>query len=117
MTATEVIGIIDDLKHNTYKTQDKLRWLAALERNIRLCILENYEDCPADTPFWPDAPLLAEAPYDEMYIHYLSAQMDYHNGEFDRYNNAMAMFQSVYDEFRRAVNRAHTPRGAKFRYF
>ena len=64
-----------------------------------------------------DTPLLAEAPYDEMYIHYLSAQIDYANCEYDRFNNSNAMFESAYSAFRNAYNRDHTAKQRKKKYW
>ena len=42
---------------------------------------------------------------------------DYLNGEIDRYNNAMAMFQAALDDYARHYNRTHLPLGARIRYF
>jgi len=54
--------------------------------------------------------LLIPFPYQDAYIKYLTAQVDYHNGEFDRYNNAMMMFNTIYQQFADWYNRAHIPR-------
>ena len=121
MTIAQAIERIDDLKYNTYSTHQKLQWLNQLEQMICCNILATHEGAavPAafddDTPM--DTPLLAQAPYEELYIHYLAAQMDYHNGEFDRYNNTMAMFQALFDSFCAAYNRKNTPKSARMRYF
>ena len=115
MTIREAIEQIDDLKHNTYTAHQKRQWLMELESRLR-SLLER-RGIPAPMAENVDAPLLAQPPYDAMYIHYLSAQMDYHSEEFDRYNNAMAMFSAVFDDFRRTVSRATSPDGARCRYF
>ena len=115
MTIREAIEQIDDLKHNTYTTRQKQQWLMELESRLRETLARCGESAPAAENL--DAPLLAQPPYDAMYIHYLSAQMDYHSEEFDRYNNAMAMFEAVFDDFRRALSRACSPDGARLRYF
>lgn len=57
-----------------------------------------------------DRVLLITHPYEDVYIKYLSAQVDYHNGEFDRYNNAMMMFNTIYQAYVNWYNRAHVPR-------
>ena len=121
MTIAQAIERIDDLKYNTYSTHQKLQWLNQLEQMICCNILATHEGAAApaafddDTPM--DTPLLAQAPYEELYVHYLAAQMDYHNGEFDRYNNTMAMFQALFDSFCAAYNRKNTPKSARMRYF
>ena len=41
----------------------------------------------------------------------------YANGEYGKYQNAMAMFNSAYGTFERFYNRNHMPKGTKFKYF
>ena len=122
MTIAQAIDRIDDLKYNTYSNHQKLLWLSQLEQMISTNILDTHEGATApftgfddDTPM--DTPLLAGAPYEELYIHYLAAQMDYYCAEFDRYNNTMAMFQALFDSFCAAYNRKNTPKSACMRYF
>ena len=43
--------------------------------------------------------------------------MDYHNGEYGKYNNAMDMFQAAYRGFENYYNRTHMPKGSKIKYF
>jgi hypothetical protein len=54
--------------------------------------------------------LLIPPPYDDVYIKWLGAQIDYHNAEFDRYNNGMVMFNAGYQSFVDFFNRTHMPR-------
>ena len=68
-----------------------------------------------DTPL--DTRLLVPAPFEEMYLHYMLAQLHYHNGEYDRYNRAMEQFRAVWDAFVNFYNRTHTPLGQRYRYF
>lgn len=53
--------------------------------------------------------VIAESPYDKLYIHWLEAQIDYANGEYPKYHNSMTMFNESYDEFAKWYNRAHMP--------
>jgi hypothetical protein len=57
-----------------------------------------------------DTELLAAFPHDGLYVHYMAAQIDYHNGEFDRYNNGMVMFTVAYQAFADAWMRNHMHR-------
>lgn len=54
--------------------------------------------------------LLIPFPHDDVYLKWLGARIDYHNGEFERYNNAMVMFNVEYQSFLASYNRAHMPR-------
>ena len=60
--------------------------------------------------------LLVPVPYDEMYLRWLEAQIDYHNGEYDKYNNAIIMFNTVYEAYQAFYTRNHLPvvRGKRF---
>ena len=91
---------------------------------------ENQEDTPAETPAETEeavpaledtvignTELLVGEPYDEMYIHWLAAQIDYHNREIDGFNSTNAMFDAVYSAFRNAYNRSHMPLGTAKRYY
>ena len=61
--------------------------------------------------------LLVGEPYDELYVHWLAAQIDWNNMEYASFNNTNAMFESVYGAFRNAYNQSHRPLGAQKRYF
>jgi len=61
------------------------------------------------TPDDGEKVLLVGEPWDEMYVHWLSAQIDWYNMETDGFNNSNAMFESVYQDFCRAFNRSHMP--------
>ena len=56
------------------------------------------------------APLLAPAPYDGLYRHYVEAQIHYANGELERYNNAMALWNNGLMTLRDYWCREHLPR-------
>lgn len=54
--------------------------------------------------------LLAPAPYDGLYRHYVEAQIHYANGELERYNNAMALWNNGLMTLRDYWCREHLPR-------
>lgn len=121
MTIREAIEAVDRLKPNAYPEEDKLRWLSDLDGTITKELLQTHaggED--AEPPVYTEndynKPLLADDPYCGIYIHYLFAQIDYHNGEFARYNNAQAAFNTGYTAFAAAYNQAHTPTGHTILY-
>ncbi|MFR6561688.1 MAG: hypothetical protein ACLUR5_06635 [Eubacterium ventriosum] len=53
--------------------------------------------------------LYAEQPYSDMYIHYIMAQIDKYNEEYDRYSNHMALFNEDYSEYENQYHRTHMP--------
>jgi len=48
-----------------------------------------------------DIELLVNPPHDKLYRSYLTAMIDYANGEYDKYANTMQMFNMEYNEFKR----------------
>ena len=120
MTAMDAIREADRLRPNSYPTEEKLRWLARLEARIREEILLHYE--PETTaaqeaaPEPPDRRLCVETPYDEMYVHWLCAQMALFEQELESFNAANALFEAVFARFRNAYNREHRPKVREKRY-
>lgn len=61
--------------------------------------------------------LIVGEPFDEMYVLWISAQIDWNNMEYESFNNSNAMFESVLLDFKNAFNRTHRPKGAQRRYY
>ena len=61
--------------------------------------------------------LLVPEPYDEMYLRWMEAQIYYYNGEYDKYNNAIDLFNTAFEGYKNYYNRTHKPKGQKFKYF
>lgn len=45
--------------------------------------------------------LAVSAPHDKLYYTYVQAMVDFYNGEYDRYSNAITLWNSFYDEYRK----------------
>lgn len=122
MKIIEAITRLDALKFNTYTQEDKVQWLSRLDSMVKRQIIDTHEGAEAvsfsgytaDTP--TDTVLLVPAPYDEVYLRWMEAQIDYHNGEYDKYNNAIIMFNTAFEAYQKHYNSAHKPvqRGRRF---
>lgn len=104
MTLDEAIALCDELKPNDYARAHKLRWLSDAEGLIyeevvrpRLKTPAGIARFEADTP--GDTELLASGPYEDLYVKYLMAQVDFANAEFGRYNNAAMLFNAAFGAF------------------
>ena len=53
--------------------------------------------------------LLVSAPYHKIYYTYVMAMIDFANGEYNRYQNAMALFNSFFDCFTRWYAQTYRP--------
>lgn len=121
MTAAQAISLVDDLKPNAVPQETKLRWLGVLDglvwRNVAATHrgAQPFEPCGPDSE--PGKELLIPAPYDTLYRRWLEAQIDLTNGEFERYNASITVFQDEYRVFENDYNRTHTPKSCgRFRF-
>ena len=123
MTIREAIERIDSLKHNVYSQNDKIAWLSRLDSMVKTLIIDAHEGSEkVNFSGYNDrtdieTELLVPAPFDEMYLRWLEAQIDYSNGEYDKYNNAIVMYQTAYDGYANYYRRTHMPRGTAIKYF
>ena len=122
MKIIEAITRLDALKFNTYTQSDKVDWLSRLDSMVKNQIINTHEGAEAitftgyDDSTSLDTVLLVPAPHDEMYLRWMEAQIDYHNGEYDKYNNAIILFNSAFESYAAYYNQSHKPlsRGRRF---
>lgn len=123
MTIIDAINRIDSLKQNTYTNSDKIAWLSKLDSMVKRHIIDTHDGAESysfksyddDTDLQTE--LLVPEPYDEMYLRWLEAQIDYANGEYGKYNNAILMFNTTYEGYANYYNRNNMPKGNSFKYF
>ena len=123
MTIMEALHRIDTLKPNGYSNPEKIKWLSMLDGIIKTEIIDTHEDgnnvvfdgYQDDEEITKE--LLVPAPYDEIYIHWLEARIDYTNGEYDKYENSNIMFNAAYNAYAKYYNRMHMPLSKRFTSF
>lgn len=122
MTIAEIITQVDSLRRNTYEPKKKIRWLSQLDQRVKSRIIDTHEG-GTDVTFTgynedtdTEAVLLVPAPYDEMYLHYLIAQIEYFDQQEGRYNNANSLFESVWNDYASWYNRTHMPIGSQLKF-
>lgn len=115
MTIIEAITKNDDLKYNDYSDADKISWLSRLDGMVKKQIIDTHEGAERvvysgyDENTDENTELLVQAPFDDIYLRWMEAQIDYHNGEFDKYNNSITMFNTAFTAFANYYNRTHMP--------
>ena len=122
MTIIEMITDVDAMKPNGYEQIYKIQWLSHLDGRIKNGIIDTHEGGEVAFNGYGDSTdlhpqLLVPEPYAEMYLRWMEAQIDYYNGEYEKYNNAMDMFHTAYRGFASYYNRTHMPKGSKMKYF
>ena len=119
ITIRQAICLLDSMKVNGSRQEDKIKWLSKLDGMIKKKIIDTHEGgqeivfTPYDENTPLDTPLLVSEPYEDLYRYWLEAQIDYTNGEIGRYNNSIAMFNTEYAAFESFYNRSHLPLGHK----
>ena len=122
MKIIDAINRLDALVHNTYTQSDKVEWLSRLDTMVKKHIIDTHEGAEGvaftgyDSNTDPQRELLVPAPHDEMYLRFMEAQIHYHNGEYDKYNNAILMFNTDWEAYQAFYIRNHMPvsRGRRF---
>ncbi len=122
MTIAEVISKVDALMPNNYTPEDKIGWLSSLDARVKTQIIDTHKRNEPiyfygyDSLMDQETELLVPAPYDEMYLRWLEAQIHYHNSDDDRYNNAITLFNNAYEGYKKHYTRTHMPlnHGSRF---
>ena len=92
MTVREALDAVGTLKPHAYGAEALLRELSRLDGRIM-------------KELWQGRALVAEEPYDLMYLHYLMARIALWNGEVERYNQYAQLFEEAYGAYRAWVSR------------
>lgn len=98
MNINALFDHVESVKPSAFSREDMMVWLNDVEAMIQSEVLlkrepELYENEDEELR-WPQ-------PHDGMYRYYLMAMIDFHNGEYDKYDATYAMFNSKYDDFKR----------------
>lgn len=116
ITIGEVISLVDNLYPNIRTSEEKKLWLNNIDTMIYeeiICTHEGYENIEFNgytDETSNDTELLAPKHYGaEMYRYFLQMQIDLANAEYTRYNVSSALFQSAYENYAKAYNRANMP--------
>ena len=113
-TVKQVLEQVDAMLPNQYTTAEKRRWLLQAEGFVVREVHqphaggEETEVPPEDAG--EDTVLLVQPPYDELYRHYVEAQIRYANGEMARYNNAAAQWNNAFLTYKDYRCRREQPR-------
>lgn len=122
MTIRDAINRLDALIFNTYTNDDKVQWLSRLDTAVKQQIIDTHEgwENVVFTGYTSDTPdttvLLVPAPYDDVYLRWMEAQIHYHNGEYDKYNSAIILYNTAFSAFASYYNKYNMPvrKGSRF---
>jgi hypothetical protein len=113
MTVQQALDYLDGVKPNAFSQGVKLNWLSEIEGKIALEIrLETPESLEDWLPYTAEnltKTLKTGVPYTGVYTWWLQAQADLANGEYDRAQNTMAMFNNAWSEYLRWYCQRYDP--------
>lgn len=112
MTMNKVIEYVDRVKPNVYTNEDKYRWINTLEGMVCRQVMQR-EEPEYNLPDDSDEPLLVEHPFDDLYGLYVMAMIDFHNQEFDHYNNTTQLFLTRFEQYKAWYIQRHVPVSAQ----
>lgn len=115
MTPNKAIEYVDKVKVNAYGDEEKLQWIYELEGMVKRLVMQDKESVQLAYPDAMDQELLVPHPFDSIYALYLEAMIDYRNKEYTSYNNSMLMFNSKFDEYRKAYIRENKPESRAYK--
>ncbi len=114
LTLQQCIDAVDEVKPNAYGNETKTRWLNEIEGKVQteVMLIAGADVIQYSYPENKDWELLVGPPYDGLYPAYLAARIDFANGEYEKYQNTMQMFNDIYTDFVRWYAATYAPADA-----
>lgn len=115
MTLKEVIDRVDDFKPNAFAPAQKTAWINEIEGKAQseVLLFAPPQIILYDWEKDQNTELLVAPPHDCIYPSYLTAMIDFANGEYGKYNNSYVMFNTQYKEFMRWFAQHYRPADAR----
>ncbi len=100
-TMNKVIEYVDGVKPNAYDDEAKYDWISRVESMIGLEVHGDEEPVTLECPRDADTELSVPFPYDDVYALYVLCMIDFHNREWNSYNNSLTMFSERLEAYKR----------------
>lgn len=113
MKIKDAIAYADEMKPNAFSNAVKVRWLAELEgrlaANVFLLGLLEIANFSYTAERDMETELLVIPPHDDIYTLWLCAKIDEANGEYDKYQNTMQVYNAHFSDFLRWFGSCYDP--------
>lgn len=102
-TLKSVIEYVDEIKPNAFSNEAKTQWVNECEGLVQteVLLLADAELISYSYNTDKDKELLVKHPHVKIYWAYLTAMIDFANGEYNKYQNTMQMFNAFFSEYMR----------------
>lgn len=112
-TFRNVISMVDSRKPNAFTEEQKFQWLAELDgiiaADIFLVDIKDIRELGYTYSEDMDRELLVSYPHEGIYDAWLSAMIDQENGEYEKYQNTMQIYNERLSRFARWFGRTYEP--------
>ena len=124
-TIKQIVDLVDQLRENGFPVSLKVRWIGELDALIaadvmHLDVAELEQFCYDPETGLEQEPLL-RFPHDSLYHYWLCAKIDAENGEYNRYQNSLRLYNAAFLDYRtwysRVYNAANAPATDPTPYF
>lgn len=116
-TIKEIIERVDENKPNAFSEKQKTRWIAMLDGKIAMSVfmldIAEVKRLAYSHPDDLETETLVSFPHDDVYDLWLEAKIDFENGEYNKYQNTMEMFNTHYGAFVRWFADTYEPAQGK----
>lgn len=112
MKVREAVEMANIMKPNAFDDALKVFWLSQLEGKIAADIFELAQEDLIQARYTPEdmeTEMLVQYPHDDIYVQWLAAKIDEANGEYNKYENQMAIYNSYYANFSRWFQQNYEP--------
>lgn len=113
MKVKDAIAYADEMKPNAFSTAVKVGWLAQLEgrlaADVFLMTVKEFPNFQYTEETDMETELLVAPPHDDIYTLWLCAKIDEANGEYNKYQNSMQVYNEHYGNFVRWFARTYEP--------
>jgi hypothetical protein len=110
-TTDTVISELQRIRPHTYSDEDVAGWISRLDGDVSLYLKTDGAPISYSWPTDRDKELFIPFPYDDVYVLYCIAQVDYFNREYGQYANSYAMYNARLQDFLKYKTRTSSVSG------
>ena len=108
MTASESIARRKQIRQGNIDYAQYLKWINVIEGRVQTEVMNKaLDEIIIYNEESDNAPLLIPHPYDEVYIYYLCAMVDFFNEELDLYATDVDFFEQKFETFKKYYSKNH----------
>ena len=114
MKLREILATIAQIRPHAYTDAEMIALLNTIEGRVYTDIFHKAEGFHEEfIPFQEggeERELAVPVPFTDLYIYYLASRIDYFNGDVDRYNDSMVLYNKAWDDYAAYYRRNHMPK-------